>query len=133
MHELEALQTVYSDIVALGASLVVISPQQPTYVSDMAKKHKLAFPILWDERCITATAFGLTFELPDDLREVYRSCFGIDLATHNGDCSWCLPVPARFVIDHAGRIASVEADPDYTCRPEPEASLAHLRKVVGAS
>jgi peroxiredoxin len=132
VHELEALQTIHGEVVALGGSLVVISPQQPTHVSDMAKKHKLGFPILWDERCIVATSFGLTFELPDDLRELYRSV-GIDLAAHNGDPSWRLPVPARFVIDHAGRIASVEADPDYTRRPEPEATLAHLRKVAGKS
>lgn len=132
MHELEALQTIYTDIIGLGGSLVVISPQRPTYVSEMATKHGLTFPVLWDERCLAATALGLAFELPDDLREVYRS-FGIDLAVHNGDASWVLPVPARFVIDPEGRIASVEADPDYTYRPEPEATLTHLQKVADRS
>lgn len=129
MHELEALQTIYADIIGLGGSLVVISPQRPTSVSEMATKLRLTFPVLWDERCSVATAFGLAFELPEDLREVYRS-FGIDLAIHNGDPSWRLPVPARFVIDSEGRIASVEADPDYRYRPEPEVTFAHLRRVA---
>jgi peroxiredoxin len=133
VHELEALQTIYADVIGLGASLVVISPQQPSYVAAMAEKHKLTFPILWDERGEVATAFGLTFALPDDLREVYRG-FGIDLPVNNGDPSWRLPVPARFVIDATGHVRSVQADPDYTHRPEPESSLELLRQTVeGAS
>ena len=41
-------------------------------------------------------AYGLAFTLPDDLRQVYLG-FGNDLAVSNGDPSWQLPVPARFV------------------------------------
>jgi peroxiredoxin len=40
-------------------------------------------------------------------------------------------VPARFVIDADGIVRSVEADPDYTYRPEPEVTLAALRKITG--
>jgi peroxiredoxin len=99
-------------------------------VADMAKKQKLAFPILWDEKSAVAEAFGLTFTLPEDLRQVYRG-FGNDLAVRNGDPSWRLPVPSRFVVDRHGIVRSVEADPDYTHRPEPETTLEALRKVVG--
>jgi peroxiredoxin len=95
----------------------------------MAARQKLTFPILWDEKSAVAQAFGLAFTLPDDLRAVYLS-FGNDLALRNGDPSWQLPVPARFVIDAAGIVRSVEADPDYTHRPEPESTLEALRKVV---
>jgi len=49
----------------------------------------------------------------------------------DGDPSWQLPVPARFVIDRKGIVCSVEADPDYRYRPEPETTLEILRKVVG--
>ncbi|SKA04468.1 AhpC/TSA family protein [Enhydrobacter aerosaccus] len=96
----------------------------------MAAKQKLTFPILWDEKSAVAEAFGLAFTLPDDLRKVYLS-FGNDLAVRNGDPSWRLPVPARFVIDDGGIVRSVEADPDYTHRPEPESTLEALRKIVG--
>ena len=95
----------------------------------MAARQKLTFPILWDEESAIAQAFGLAFTLPDDLRAVYLG-FGNDLAIRNGDPSWQLPVPARFVIDAAGIVRSVEADPDYTHRPEPESTLEALRKVV---
>jgi len=97
----------------------------------MAARQKLTFPILWDEKSAVAQAFGLAFTLPDDLKAVYLG-FGNDLAIRNGDPSWQLPVPARFVIDAAGIVRSVEADPDYTHRPEPESTLEALRKVVAA-
>jgi len=95
----------------------------------MAGKQKLTYPILWDEQSKVAEAFGLAFVLPDDLREVYRS-FGNDLAVRNADPSWRLPVPARFVIDKVGIVRGVQADPDYTFRPEPETTLEMLRKVI---
>lgn len=107
----------------------MISPELPARVADMAAKQKLTFPILWDEKSVVAEAFGLAFVLPDDLRQVYIG-FGNDLAVRNGDPSWRLPVPARFVVDRGGVVRSVEADPDYTRRPEPEATLEALHKVV---
>ena len=115
----------------LGAALVVISPELPERTADMAMKQKLAYPIVWDEKSAVAEAFGLAFTLPDDLREVYRS-FGNDLALRNGNPSWRLPVPARFVIDRDGIVRLVEADPDYRYRPEPDATLEALRKVVAS-
>ena len=108
----------------------MISPELPERTADMAAKQKLTFPILWDERSMVAEAFGLAFTLPDDLRQVYLG-FGNDLAVRNGDPSWRLPVPSRFVIDRSGIVRFVQADPDYTHRPEPETTLEALRKVVG--
>lgn len=119
----------YADIAGLGASLVVISPELPAHTADMATKQKLTFPIVWDEKSVVAEAFGLAFTLPDDLREVYRS-LGIDLPLRNGDASWQLPVPARFVVDGEGIVRSVEADVDYKYRPEPEPTVALLRDIV---
>ena len=66
-----------------------------------------------------ASGFGLTFSLPADLRQLY-SDFGIDLERFNGDDSWTLPIPARFILDQQGTIINVDSDPDYTVRPEPE-------------
>ena len=107
----------------------MISPELPERTADMAAKQRLAFPILWDEQSRVAESFGLAFVLPDDLRQVYLG-FGNDLAVRNGDPSWRLPVPSRFVVDADGVVASVQADPDYTYRPEAETTLDILREVV---
>ncbi len=107
----------------------MISPELPERTADMAAKQKLTFPIVWDRNSEVAEAFGLAFTLPDDLRTVYLG-FGNDLAVRNGDPSWRLPVPSRFVIDGGGIVRLVQADPDYRYRPEPETTLDALRKVV---
>jgi peroxiredoxin len=107
----------------------VISPELPERTAVMAAKQKLTFPIVWDENSDIAEAFGLAFALPDDLKKVYLG-FGNDLAVGNGDPSWRLPVPSRFVIDGRGIVRFVQADPDYTYRPEPETTLEALRDVV---
>jgi peroxiredoxin len=109
--------------------MVVLSPELPAATAALAAKHNLTFPIVWDQGNTVAEAFGLAFTLPDDLRAVYLG-FGNDLAKRNGDPSWRLPMPARFVIDATGIIRSAEADPDYTTRPEPETTLEALKQVV---
>ena len=107
----------------------MISPQLAPAIATMVEVQKLTFPILWDEKSTVSTAYGLTFSLPEDLKQVYLG-FGNDLAVRNGGPAWVLPVPARFVIDAEGIVRSVEADPDYTHRPPVAGTLAVLRSVV---
>ena len=120
------MQAVYREINALGAELVVLSPELPKFSAELAAKHQLTFPILNDHGCLVARAFGLAFTLPDDLKGVYLS-FKNDLAMRNGEPSWQLPIPARFVIDGNGITRAADVDPDYTVRPEPELTVAALR------
>ena len=91
----------------------------------------LPFEMLRDFGNRVAEAYGLAFTLPDDLREIYLK-FGIDLARGNGDGTWRLPVPARFVIDRQGIIRAVDADPDYTRRPEPARTVEILAGLRGS-
>jgi peroxiredoxin len=85
-----------------------------------------SFEMLRDAGNQVSAKYGLVFTLPDDLREIYLK-FGIDLARGNGDGTWRLPIPARFVIDREGFIRAADADPDYTRRPEPEQTVEILR------
>jgi len=77
-----------------------------------------SFEMLRDFGNRVADSYGLVFTLPDELRAIYTK-FGIDLGQGNGDGTWRLPVPARFVIDRQDIVRAVDADPDYTRRPEP--------------
>ena len=85
----------------------------------------LSFELLRDFGNHVAEAYGLVFTLPDDLRDIYLK-FGIDLARGNGDGTWRLPIPARFVIDRQSIIRAVDADPDYTRRSEPAGTVEIL-------
>ena len=127
--ELEALQETVADIEARGASLVIISPQLEKFSRLMVKKHKLSYPLLRDEDNQLATKFGLTFQLPEDVVELYKQ-FGIDLVRFNGSDSWSLPMPARFILDQQGKVVSAEVNPDYTHRPEPSEIVKALASLV---
>jgi peroxiredoxin len=117
---------VLSKITDLGATLVAISPQLPSHNRELIRSRGLGFEILSDAGNDVAARFGLRFTLPDYLREVYAS-FPLDIAAYNGDASWTLPMPARFIVDQGGIIRDAQSDPDYTTRPEPEDTLAALR------
>lgn len=116
-------------IKAAQSSLVVLTPQLESFSKEMHRKLNLGFDILSDPGNHVASEFGLTFTLPEDLRGVYGK-FGIDLARFDGDDSWTLPVPARFVIDRQSTIRSAAADPDYTVRPEPADTVKTLRELT---
>ena len=123
------MNAVLPTIRSLGAELIVISPQLPSYLQDLRNKLKLDFSILHDAGNQVAEAFGIAMRLPDELIAAYRAN-GIDLEKFNGDALWRLPVPARFVLDGQGTVRAVEADPDYTVRPEPEQLVAALQAIA---
>jgi peroxiredoxin len=123
------LNAVLPTIRSLSSGLVVISPQLPAFLKDLKAKQNLDFDILHDAGNQTAEVFGIMMRLPDELIEVYKK-LGVDLPRFNGDNLWRLPVPARFVIDRGGIVRAIEADPDYTTRPEPEETLAALRALA---
>jgi len=119
---------VLPEIKAHGASLVAISPQRPEFLRQMKEKHKLEFDILRDEGNTVAAQFNLRFTLPDYLQKLYLQ-FPLDLPRVNGEESWTLPMPARYVINQDGRIIAADFDPDYTHRPEPSKTIDDLRKL----
>jgi peroxiredoxin len=126
--ELEALQAIYPTILERGAALLAIAPSRPEFSRQLAKKLNISIPILTDQNNSLAAQFGLVFTLPDELREVYLS-FGIDLERHNGNSSWTLPMPARYIVRQDGLIFDADISLDYTIRPEPEELLNKLDKL----
>jgi peroxiredoxin len=123
--ELQALQESIGDIRRAGAELVVISPQTAVNSRRSIRAANLQFPILIDKGNAVAARFGLRFSLPDDLIALYKS-LGNNLPLVNGDDSWTLPMPARYVVDPAGVIRYAEVNPDYSVRPDPQDLLAML-------
>ena len=119
-------------ITGLGATLVAISPQRPEHNRELVRSRGLGFPILVDGGGTVATAFRLTWILPDYLREL-QTTLGADVSAFNGDNSWMLPMPARYVIGQDGVIAYAEVNADYTRRPEPEDMFPVLDRLARAA
>ncbi len=125
--ELNAYQKHLPDINELGASLVAISPQTPDNSLSTAEKDDLKFQVLSDVGNKVANQFGLVFQVPSELQEIYNN-FGITLPKFNGDESWELPMPGTYVIDKDGTVSYAFADPDYTNRAEPDEVIAKLEE-----
>ena len=123
--ELQALERSLPTYRELGAKLLAISPQSRANSRKSVRQNQLSFPILSDPRNEVAESFGLKFTLPDYLIGVYKSLKN-NLPAFNGDDSWSLPMPARFVADRDGTVLYAEVNPDYTERPEPEELLPVL-------
>ena len=124
--ELEALADVNSEVKALGAQIVVLTPELERYPRNLHNKLNLPFDILTDRHLKTAEQFRLVFTFPDYLRDLYKS-FGSTLDRFHDEAQYRLPMPARYVIDEEGVIYSANVNADYTIRPEPAETLQVLR------
>ncbi len=116
--ELKALEEALGEIRARGGPLVAISPQTPANNRKSQRENGLHFPVLSDKGGELGAAFGLRWVVPEEMREVHRRLGG-PLPVFNGEDSWTLPMPARYVIGQNGVIAYAEVNPDYRQRPEP--------------
>ena len=106
----------------------MVSPQVARTPRETDEPKPLTFEVLRDLGNRVAERYGLVFTLPVELQAIYTK-FGIDLPKGNGDGTWRLPIPARFVIDREGIIRVVDADPDYTRRPEPVQTVEVLKRL----
>jgi peroxiredoxin len=122
------LQAVLDEMDAFGATLVALTPQKPEHSQAMIDKNALNFHLLSDPGNAYAAELGLRFPLPADLKQEYQT-MGLDLPKFNGDESWTLPIPGRFVIDQDGIVRAADVDPDYTRRPEAEKTIADLKAI----
>lgn len=128
--ELEALDEIVPELTAFGARLVAITPQRVERTEALSVEKKFRFDLLTDHANRIAEAYRVGYEFPDYLRELYRDILKHDIAVHNDDVAWKLPIPARFVIDTGGIIREAKVDADYRHRPEPADSLAIVRDLV---
>jgi len=116
---LRGFQQLLTDFKTAGAQVVAISPQLPDQSLTTQEKNELAFPVLSDVGLNTARAFGIAFELPKALLDLYAD-FDISLENSNGvEGARELPMPATFVIRADRIIAYAHVDDDYTRRSEP--------------
>lgn len=122
---LRAFQQATPALAKAGAVLIAVSPEAPDRMATTHEKNALGFHVLSDRGNEVARRYGLVFELPEDLRTVYRTR-GIDLGAINADGRWELPIPAGFVIGSDGIVLRAHLDPDYRNRLEPADALAAI-------
>jgi peroxiredoxin len=85
------------------------------------------FEVLSDSGNQVAQTYKVALTLPESLRWVYSETFKLDLPAFNGDDSWTLPMPSRFIVDQQAVIRAADVNLDHTVRPEPDTAIEVLR------
>jgi peroxiredoxin len=106
----------------------MISPHIEEHNRSLIQDKNLSFELVSDPGNRVAKKFGLVYQLPDDLKQLYLK-FGINLENFNNDDSWTLPIPTRYIVDRDALIRYAEADPDYTVRPDPQHTIDALKSL----
>lgn len=126
--QLRSYQKHLSEFQKKGATLIAISPEIGSEAEKTAIKDKLEFEVLSDLDNQVARKYGLVFQLPQELREVYLK-FGIDLVKNQKSQKWELPIPATYVIAPSGKIVFSFLNIDYAYRADPKDILKALDQV----
>jgi len=116
--DLRAIQAVAQELRSSGLSIFAISQQSERESRSTERMNDLSFPSLVDRGGKIARAFGLRWKLPRDLRAVEMES-GLDLAAMNGEASWTLTMPARYIISPDGIVEYADVSADYTRRCDP--------------
>lgn len=125
--DLGNLKRYKSQLDAQNATMLSISPQLEKYNNQIIEKQRLNFDLLSDTKNSVAAQFGLRWTMHNPLKSLYNDTFKISLPVYNGDDSWTLPIPARFIIGSNGIIKYVEYSIDYTKRPNPDVLVEALK------
>lgn len=125
--QLRALQARLSEIHALGATLVAISPQVPDGSLTKNEISEMDFIVLSDQDAKVASQYGVAWEVPEFLVAHMRVDRNLDLDKINNGNGSILPIPATFIIGSAGQVAWNYVNADYRTRSEPDDIIAALQ------
>ncbi|MBU2919761.1 AhpC/TSA family protein [Winogradskyella psychrotolerans] len=127
--QLRALQDKLSEIHALGATLVAISPEVPDGSLTENEINTMAFTVLSDQDAKIASQYGVAWEVPEFLMEHMRVDRGLDLKKINNGNASILPIPATFIVDTDGIIKWNYVNVDYRTRSEPDEIIEVLKNL----
>jgi len=126
-RHLKDLAGIEKDLVAAGAQLLAISPDQPRQLKETPGRDKLGYKLLSDSDAVAAKAFGIAFKVEAALVKKYKDSYKIDLEAASGREHHLLPHPAVFVAHTNGVIRFAHFNPDYKVRLESKQILEAVR------
>ncbi len=128
--DLRANEDVAQQFRSRGASIISISQQTAHESRCTEEMNNLSFPSLIDRGGEVAHAFGLRWKLSQELRSVELER-GLDLPSINGEPSWTLTMPARYVLGPSGIVEYADISADYTRRSDPTELFPVLSRIRG--
>ena len=126
-YELDALQDINAEVIAMGGSIVTITPESQRFAKRLKSVRNLNFPVLCDVDNAYALMLGLAIWCDEEIKSIYAKA-NIDIARYQNNSQWLLPIPATFVISTDGKIAGKYVNADFRYRMEPNDILRVLGK-----
>jgi peroxiredoxin len=127
-RHLSDLAGIETDLEKSGAQLLAISMDKPEKLRETPNRDKLGYRLLSDSEAVAAKAFGIAFQVEEDLVKKYKESYQIDLEAASGQTHHILPHPAVFVADTKGKIRFASVNSDYKVRLEPAKILEQVRQ-----
>lgn len=127
---LGALAKIEKDLTAAGFQLLAISTDQPSKLREKPEYQAFAYTLLSDSPMTAAKAFGIAFQVPDNIVHRYKTAFNLDLEAESGQVHHLLPHPAVYIADKAGVIRFAHVNEDYKVRLEPEKVLEAAKAAI---
>lgn len=109
-----------------GASVVVVTPEQPEYIDEMISRTGATFSIIHDEDYQIMRSYNTAFRISEKTVNAFRKLTMRKATESNGNQEGILPVPATYIIDKTGKIKYVHFDKDYSNRANVPTILKHL-------
>jgi peroxiredoxin len=106
----------------MGVDIWFISIDKPELLFESLDDPGSAYTIYSDSSLDATRAFGLAFQVDDELNERYLG-YGIDLERASGEKHHVLPAPATYIIGADGIINFAYVNPDYKVRLHPDVLL----------
>lgn len=107
----------------MGFDIWFISIDKPEMLLESLDDPDIGYTIYSDSSLQATRAFGLAFQLDDELVKKYVT-YGIDLEKASGENHHVLPAPATYIIGKDGVINFVYVNPNYKVRLHPDVLLA---------
>ncbi len=126
-RQLAAWQGMLHELNVAGGQLLALCPDLPDSTMSTAERQGIAFPMLSDTGNVVARSYGLVYELPQAVAELYR---GINLPAYTGNRRMELPLAATYLIDSEGVIRYAHVGADYRQRAEPDEVIRQLRQLL---
>lgn len=121
----DALARIHGRVQALGADLVIITPEIERFNEELRAAVQARFPVLSDIDNGYALMLNLAFYVGDEKKKLMKFA-GWNIPPYNANDNWTLPIPATFVVGTDGLVKARHIDPDYRKRMDVDAILDTL-------
>lgn len=112
-----------------GATLIAISVDKADKAAETVAKGHLEFEVITDSQADILKAYGVVYQVPEDMAKKYKESYSIDLEGHSGRTDHIIAQAATYVINQEGIIVFAYANEDYKVRAQPEAILEALKSL----